>query len=324
METALALAGAVALVAVILAGIFAVDALRLRRKVPAWRALARDLGGFLTTSHSALTISASIGGRPVELVAQSELVGSAASGQQTGKLLTTIRTFARHLDDVAHDVPSPPPERDAWLAAWRDADARATSADLPRAVLPEGAVVQVRASGVLGDELGACVAELVARVADRERVVAAWTATARALDLGVRGAYLLEGELRGCAVRVNGDPETPATVVRATGVARGSRDVVYLARTPEPPGGYDELVRADLGAPEPYVAHAADAAAATARFTPAAGAALRRCEASSVMAEQTHATVILEGLEPDLERWRAAIALAVELVAAPGDGAFRS
>lgn len=294
---------------------------RLRRAAAGWDEVARELGSRLELAVDHMSIDAAVGGRPVRVACSA---GHFSRGSTRGATWvpasTGIQTWARHPDDVHDDVPMP--SRD-WAIAWQEAEARSSSLEPKRPPLQARCLHVHRYDGIAeAGTVRARVRELTDAVTRAEQDVVRWRDTAREVGLTSLGAYLAEGEVRHCTVKVVLEPMSRIVMVRATGEARGARDTVTISRG-APLGGYEDHAVVAAGLPAHYVARAADTVRGQARLTDAARAAIPVAAPQDVIAEQGFASVALAGGVPDAARWRAAILLVVELVAAPGEGALR-
>lgn len=320
VETALAIAGAVGLVSGILVMLVGHDVRRYKHAEPHWQRVATQLGAAVKRTWSAMTIDAVLDGRPVRVLAAQ----TGGRNSRGSKMVTTVETVGRHLDDVVAGTPLPAPEREAWLEAWNDAEVRAGLAELQRPPLLQMRTSGAREGGVVDSDaqLMQMIEAAIAPLTENERSAKAWVDAAAAIGLTLRAAYLFEGELRGCSIRIAADLASQAIVVRAIGVVRDERDVVVIGAT-EVPGGYEHLPRVDVALSGDACAFAIDADRARARLTSAVREALGEARPHSVIAEQQSVTVIIPGVKPDLARWRAAIDGAIALAGAPNEGAFR-
>jgi hypothetical protein len=307
---------AVVVLAVIITAIGIVVVRKQQRQIAvAWTAAAQQLGGTFTASPRNL-IHAVIDGRPV--IACTVQRGSGNS-QRTW---TEVRGAVRHVDDLAAGTAAPEPRYASWESAYGDADARAGLADHPRPPLPARPRSDLDQLGIVTDpvrlvDLMRAEASACARL---ELPVAQWVAAAPELGLRTRAAFLLEGEDRGCKVRVVADHVSAQVVVRAFGETRGDDEVLAIT-TGAPPGGMEDVRRVEAAPAEGYVAFGAPRGEA--RLSDAVRAALREARPSAVITGTRDVVVIVPGLVPDVPRWQAAIVLAAELAAVPSDGAFR-
>jgi len=199
---------------------------------------------------------------------------------------TRVIACTRHPDDVVMRKAAPPTDVQPWIDAWQDADILAKMAGLPRSEYFGNAVLETEEPGVCTDpgKLVAIARRLAGQAAAVEQLVARWRDAASALEMRAPGAWLLEGAWRGGWVRIMADPPSNATVVRARVEPRGPGDD---------------------------------------RWTDAARSLAEKVKTSSATYDQFEVRVVLDGVEPDVPRWRDAIALATALAEGTDAGPYR-
>lgn len=245
-----------------------------------WRRVALGLKCDLETSWLSLSLKGKLDGRPVTCRAMNRWRRAAFHTS------TEVTVHVRHPDDVVAGLALPSSFDAAWVAAWQDAEIRAGLADLPRPAIIGRASRTVTVRGLVGDT--ARLVALVRGLADPldavDRLAVRWRDAAPALDMRLRGAWLLEGEWRGGWVRIVAELLSGVTVIRVAAEPRGIGE-----------DRWNEEARSLEAAVSPV----------------------------SVGFELHAVSVVLSGLEPDEHRWLTGLALAVALAEAPRARIYR-
>lgn len=319
---------------------------------PAWHQLGRALGGALRDD----ALVAPIDGQPVRFVAQRETskiqttwftiatVPAPASRGLELELVTaggfrTDHPAVRTRDDAFDRVWAVRSNNGTLATAWLAAPLRGALAGTHGAAWIAGEQASFEQRGALDSEASLReLGRLALRLADGGRALAVrWTEAIRALDGVVTGPFA--GTVRGDTgpVTVSSDVDRGTTRFLVTGGA-GTDTLALLVGTPRgalaalrPLGPVDPVdpLRVDTDGDHdranhrPLQAWASDEARGRERLHRGVLDRLAEVRPVRVVADADATSVQFVGLEPDLPRWRAALALLDELAGPPAGGPYR-